>query len=308
MELAVALLVSTLVVLLAVSVYGQSAKTALQAQSTATLIDQQIYGVASLNEQLRLAGLGMTSKPQALLWDRAQLHGLTGIDAAKHLSLVGSHPSKHAIASDQLTVRYVAPADMLDCEGGVVLGPRRARLTDGKMALIDGQVVIERYFVHKEADGSLALRCDAARYVTDEIERDGTRDRRGLGSAYTSAIIDRAVPDRNVRRAHQVRGLGDQGEVILPDIEGFWVRWVGQQADAVRVGRMDEVQPEASIDGVQIAILVQTVSAEAALADVSIFGQRLSVADDLPRKLYQLQIGFVNANSLATANLPVPRE
>ncbi len=307
MELAVALLVSALVVLLAVGFYAQSAKTTLQAQSMAVMIDQHIYGVASLNEQLRLAGLGMTSQPQALLWDREQLHGLTGIDT-KHLSSAGRHPSNLAIASDQLTVRYVAPADMLDCEGSVVLGPRRARLTNGQMALIDGQVVIERYFVNKEADGSLALRCDAARYVTDEIERDSTRDRRGLGSAYTSAIIDRAVADRGVRRANQVRGLGDQGELMLSEIEGFWVRWIGQQAQSVQVGRMDEVQSEMLIDGVQIAILAQELSDADAENSVTIFDQRLSLTEDKPRKLYQLQISFANAGTLSAADLSLPVE
>lgn len=301
-ELMVALFVGALVVLMAVSFYAQSAKTMLQAQSTASSIDQQIYGMASLNEQLRLAGLGIDSEPQALLWERAQVSGLIGIDAAKHLSATGVHPSKHAIASDQLTVRYVAPHDMLDCEGGVVLGPRRARLTNGKMAWIDGQVVIERFFVHKEEDGSLALRCDAARYVIDEIERDGTRDRRGLGSAYTSAIIDQGVADRQVRKAHHIRGLGDNGEVMLADIEGFWVRWMMQQAGDVEVGRMDDVRSGLPVDGVQIAILAQTTDADAA-DSVSVFGQRLSMTQEVPRKLHQMQIAFVN-----TATIPKPKE
>lgn len=297
-ELVVALLVGALVVLLATSFYAQSAKTTVQAQSMATLIDHQIYGLAILNEQLRLAGLGINSEPQALLSELGQLDGLIGIDAAKHLSATGRHPSKSAIASDRLTVRYVAPFDMFDCEGDVVLGPRRARLTNGQMAWIDGQVVIERYFVNKEEGGSLALRCDAARYVTDEIERDGTRDRRGLSAAYTHAIIDRGVANKNVRRAYHIRGLGDTGEVIVSDIEGFWVRWMGYQSTAVQFGRMEDLRLGTTVDGVQIAILMRAMNDQDGSDILSIFGQRLPLpTDGIPRKLHQMQIGFVNAGT-----------
>lgn len=95
---------------------------------------------------------------------------------------------------------------------------------------------------------------------------------------------------------------------MLSEIEGFWVRWIGQQAQSVQVGRMDEVQSEMLIDGVQIAILAQESSDTNDENNVSIFDQRLSFIDDKPRKLYQLQISFVNAGTLSVADLSLPVE
>lgn len=88
----------------------------------------------------------------------------------------------------QLTIQYRAPVDMLDCEGRLALGPRKVvgqsasktseEKTDGNGATtrepitVDGQVIVERYFVSRNADDVLELRCDAMRYVPETIQTD----------------------------------------------------------------------------------------------------------------------------------------
>lgn len=123
----------------------------------------------------------------------------------------------------QLTIQYRAPVDMRDCEGRLVLGPRQVESaylegmqTDpntppkGKTMLVDGQVVIERYFTKKDANGSLQLRCDAGRYVTEHI------------------IKDNATKDSNAHilgANSSIKGIGDEGALVVADIDDFQIQF-----------------------------------------------------------------------------------
>ncbi|OOR84485.1 PilW family protein [Moraxella canis] len=311
MELVVALGLGSLIILMAVSLYASSAKNSAQTYSIAQFIDRETLGIAAMTEQLRLTGIGMMDAP-AVLVNRDELTGITtsqSINLNRQLSQTGGLPSHYAKSSDQLTIRYIAPADMWDCEGDVVLGPRRARLKNGNMSMVDGQVVIERYFVETEADGSLSLRCDAGRYITDDIVRDSTRDRRGISAPYITAIIDTQVSKRfGTDKPHHIRGLG-KGDVILSDIEGFWVQLIVDDGTLRRSMTIEDYQARwygYPIVGVQLAILSRSSPAPNTIKtqDFLIFDDVISPPDDgLPRRLHMMTVNFVNVfqNHLKTS-------
>ena len=110
--------------------YALSAKNSAYTHSIAQFIDRETLGITAMTEQLRLAGIGIIDMP-AVLVHKEQLLGISSsqsINLNHQLSQTGGLPSHYPKSSDQLTIHYIAPADMWDCEGSVVLGPRPARL------------------------------------------------------------------------------------------------------------------------------------------------------------------------------------
>ncbi|MCU4425160.1 PilW family protein [Acinetobacter sp. WU_MDCI_Abxb74] len=91
--------------------------------------------------------------------------------------------SNAAMQSDQLTIQFIAPTNMTNCEGVNVLA---------------GDLIVERYFLRLDTNGSsqqdYALACDAN----------------------TPSSVATAQPTT-------VSGLGDAGQIILPRIDHFHV-------------------------------------------------------------------------------------
>ncbi|MEB3864390.1 PilW family protein [Acinetobacter sp. IK31] len=91
--------------------------------------------------------------------------------------------SNAAMQSDQLTIQFIAPTNMTNCEGVNVLA---------------GDLIVERYFLRLDTNGSsqqdYALACDAN----------------------TPSSVATAQPTT-------VPGLGDAGQIILPRIDHFHV-------------------------------------------------------------------------------------
>ena len=304
MELVVALGLGSFIVLMALSFYALSAKNSAYTHSIAQFIDRETLGITALTEQLRLAGTGIIDMP-AVLVHKEQLLGISSsqsINLNHQLSQTGGLPSHYPKSSDQLTIHYIAPADMWDCEGSVVLGPRPARLKNGKMAMVDGQIIIERYFVQTETDGSLSLRCDAGRYITDDIMRDGTRNRHGISAPYITAVIDAQVNKRfGTDKPNHIRGLG-KGDVILSDIEGFWVRLIVADGSIRHRMTIENYQTHwygYPVVGVQLAILSRSSPAPnvSQTHNFLIFDETISPPNDgLPRRLHTMNVNFVNAS------------
>lgn len=308
-ELLVVLVLILLLSIVMVGVYRTGLDGMVRAQNTATLMDQDTFTV-SMNEQLRLAGtgIGLTSQmqPSAVIIHPAQISMLKSqslpskwLSQSRHTD---ASPHLTHLQSDQLTIWYVAPMDLWDCEGDLVLGPRKARLKDGTMAMIDGQVVIERYFVQGESDGTLSLRCDSAHFVMDAIERDSTRDRRGVSASFMTAIIDAAVTGRGeVSQPWVLKDGNTAGEIIIPNIDGFWVRlMVGSLSQPPKIAQMriHEYQSQSdgqSILGVQYAVISRAslVQQGVQATPIKIFGQEILLPDDqLPRRLHTASLYF----------------
>lgn len=247
MEMMVVLLLSAMIVLMVARLNVVSLQSVLRQERIADEMDHQVFGMQGLMANLRLAGLGIDEtvlidvKPQGILINSSQLSRQKTPDNISSLLTRVEHGwAAHTVrASEQLTIIYRAPLDMWDCEGQIALGPRRVRLKNGEMAQVGGQVVIERYFVGRHQDGGAGLRCDAGRFVPEEIERDGTRDKKARQSSpsFLRAIIDRSA---EVKSANQLVGFGDQGEEIVGGVEGLWVQFGVQKADGIELMSINE--------------------------------------------------------------------
>lgn len=138
--------------------------------------------------------------------------------------------------SAQLVIQYRAPQRMFDCEGREVLGPRPSNVTGAasdplgivvdengntitEQRMIDGDVVVERYFLRKDTTGvavgenaaqALVLACDAGRYGVNNLRQ----------------VRDNAVVLSN---------FGDAGQVLMSRIDHFDIRLGAEVApDRVR--------------------------------------------------------------------------
>lgn len=128
----------------------------------------------------------------------------------------------------QLTIQYRAPVDMLDCEGRLALGPRKVvgqsasktseEKTDSNGATtresitVDGQVIVERYFVASNTDGVLELRCDAMRYVPEVIQTDNhgkPNDAAATTKINAAKITDDSIHNPDNASALVISGIDD---------------------------------------------------------------------------------------------------
>jgi type IV pilus assembly protein PilW len=121
--------------------------------------------------------------------------------------------SNFDLKSGQLTIQYRAPQNMYDCEGKLVLGPRRVKV-GGVLEVIDGQVIIERFYL-KAPDSAkpteLSLYCDAGKYITEIMDN------------YTeqSEAIKKPSPSVDFTTNNVIQYFGDAGAEIITNVDYF---------------------------------------------------------------------------------------
>lgn len=125
------------------------------------------------------------------------------------------------LKSSQLTIQYEAPQNMYDCEGSLVRGPVEIE-REGRLTMIPGQVIIERYFLSEVAQSnksnyesnikSYELRCDAGRYVKEDLTSDELTAQKIAGEDSTILAATR-----------NIRDFGDAGAVVIPRVDYFGV-------------------------------------------------------------------------------------
>lgn len=132
----------------------------------------------------------------------ATVNGLTDLTAIVTSS--GHDSGMKTLKSDQLTIQFVAPTNMANCEG---IDVRR------------GDLVVQRYFL-REDNNSLALACDANTPTPTTIQ-----------------VADPDNPGETVSQANPVNsnptvinGLGGEGQVIIPQVDQFKVLIGGMNA------------------------------------------------------------------------------
>lgn len=226
-ELMISLVLGLLIIAAASQVYVISLRTATVQQAGSSILDANVFGLQQIENNIRMAGLGLSDVAKAGAADSGILAGRDDAAAISTLRANGANLDPKLISrddsgltnttsrgSDQLTIQYRAPANMRDCEGRLVLGPRTGilDLPGNPVVSIDGQIIVERYFV-KDSNGTLELRCDAGLYVSNHIIQDN-----GQGTA--NATILTGANDR-----HNIHGLGDDGALIASDIDDFQVRF-----------------------------------------------------------------------------------
>lgn len=189
-ELMIALLLGMIIMVAVTQVYLMSMRTATNQQAGSSILDANVFGLQQVERNLRLAGLDMSHKSDS----QTKLSGIitsvnnigndnvtlgSGFDATMVTRTSADLPTnvqKATASSDQLTIQYRAPTDILDCEGDLALGPRKAKVYDEEGELIDklvpieGQIVVERYFLKDDGKGNLGLWCDAGRYALEKVE------------------------------------------------------------------------------------------------------------------------------------------
>lgn len=135
-----------------------------------------------------------------------------------NVSIVGGSVAQSA----QLVIQYRAPQNMFDCEGVLARGPRMSNLAGDPLGatvdaagvelkpdrMIDGDVVVERYFLRKDTTGvatgenaasALVLACDAGRYSVNNAKQ----------------IKDNAIP---------LQDFGGAGQVLMTRVDHFDLR------------------------------------------------------------------------------------
>lgn len=171
-ELLIAILIGLIVAAAALQLFVGGVISERMQEAGADLQDSGVFGVEYIARDVRLANFGNDNNP---ILTPATLRGgivLTSGESNANLPLkdVGSElltksgGASNVVGkgSDQLTIQFVAPNDMLNCEGAKV----KAK-----------EYVIQRYFLR--ADGSaanLALACDANKAGSESVSIAGLND------------------------------------------------------------------------------------------------------------------------------------
>lgn len=249
-ELMISLTLGLLISAAVMQVYLTSIKTSSVQSGGTDILEASIFGIQNIEKSIRLSNLGMadsnnpftplagvimtsdTSLVSASQTDKSK-NNMNGIKMGGTATSVGTddidakYLTKSGIAasnitgltSSQLTIQYEAPQDMYDCEGTLVRGPIEIE-RDGRLELIPGQVIVQRYFLREVAQNdksnyesnikSYELRCDAGRYVKEILN---------------SAELDlQKINDSTIlKESRNIRDFGDVGEVVIPRVDYFGV-------------------------------------------------------------------------------------
>lgn len=260
-ELMISLVLGLLIISAVVQVYVISVRTANVQEAGSSILDANVFGLQHIENNIRMAGLGLSDVAKAGAVDSGILVGgkndtaismLRANGAGLRADLVSrdgsdaSTTNTTSSGSDQLTIQYRAPANMRDCEGHLVLGPRTGilDLPGNPVVSIDGQIIVERYFV-RDNGGVLELRCDAGTYVSNHIIQD---DGRGTDGATILTGAD---------KRYNIQNFGDEGVLIASGIDDFQVRFgvaSGPDASGIRYVTPTEYQ---ALGGNRAIITVQ---------------------------------------------------
>ena len=248
-ELMISLTLGLLISAAVMQVYLTSIKTSSIQSGGSDILEASIFGIQNIEKSIRLSNLGMadTNNPLTPLagivmtsdtslvstkTDKSK-NNMNGIKmggtktAAGSLDVIDKYLTKSRIQtsnitdlkSSQLTIQYEAPQDMYDCEGTLVRGPIEIE-RDGRLEMLPGQVIIERYFLKEVAQSDKAnyesniksyeLRCDAGRYVKENLTAD--------------ELVAQKINDSTILKdSRNIRDFGDAGEVVIPRVDYFGV-------------------------------------------------------------------------------------
>lgn len=272
-ELMIAMVIGLILVAAVAQVYVMAIRTGTTQRAAAGILDANVFGLQSVERSLRMSGLGMseTSTANSLcsgivvnandtncfegLGGTSGTNPFQGLDKVKLLTSNDTGIRTQGTPSHempQLTIQYRAPVDMRDCEGRLALGPRKvtanvpSKTPDAQgLTAVDGQVIIERYFVKTTSNG-LELRCDAGRYVIENITTEAPQtDPDKQAAAITTS---------------GVRGLGNDDSLVVAGIDDFDVQLgVKTGNDIQYLNIKDAITAHASspIVSVRLAILAK---------------------------------------------------
>lgn len=263
-ELMIAVLIGLIVSAAAAQIYATSIRTSATQKAAAGILDANVYGLQHIENSLRMAGLGLNgattinsacsgilianptsiSTPEVMqclidqgAFDVPLTQNATWWSWPQPLSGAVA-PNTDNASTPQLTIQYRAPMHMRDCEGNVALGPRRIKgVTRDTGTLqemdVDGQVIVERYFVRRNNDGALELRCDAGRYVVEAVEAELSNEVLSNKHLRDAAII-------GFDAVSQISNFDDEGALVISGIDDFQVKFGVKTAGGIIYQTMAE--------------------------------------------------------------------
>ena len=171
-ELLVALALGIIISAAALQLFMGGVISTRMQQSSAEIQDSGLFGLEYIAKDIRLVNFGNISHPN--LNDKTISGGiiLTTSSTDGDFNIVSDKVSKDnitrsgldsnvSVKSDQLTIQFIAPNDMVNCEGEIVQ---------------KDQFVIQRYFLREDKNGKtgdLALACDANKPGTSVSSIEG---------------------------------------------------------------------------------------------------------------------------------------
>lgn len=323
-ELMIAMVLALIITAAVTQIYITAIRTSSAQRAAAGILDANVYGLQQIEKNLRMAGLGfgdvsklnnlcggilITNGAITTNCDGSPIGGATGgttdpttralKDITNLMTKANGGPTNTSNSnSPQLTIQYRAPETMVDCEGKVALGVRQAVITDANDGLpthVDGQVVIERYFV-KDNNGTLELRCDAGRYITEEIASEPN-----VAAKNQSAVMT---------TSSQVKDFGDDGALVISGIDDFQIRLGVKSSASSGIQHMSianytaSTAPVGQIVSVQLGVLakgqVATSQADAPPSSTyTLFGDSVSINatsdQNFIRRVYESNVMLRNS-------------
>ncbi|PKH64349.1 hypothetical protein CXF61_12000 [Psychrobacter sp. 4Dc] len=239
------------------------------------------------------------------------------------------------LKSSQLTIQYEAPQNMYDCEGSLVRGPVEID-RDGRLTMIPGQVVIERYFLNEVTQSnksnyessikSYELRCDAGRYIKEDLNTAELAAQEISGKDSTKLVATR-----------NIRDFGDAGEVVIPRVDYFGVllgvevvatsptntsvslRYFTPEQYMSFLKTVQQAESSAStstitttdIISAKLSVLVRAdrpITGESGASSFIVFGEKRDLSSDTSsafiRRVYESNIMLRNSRAVKESSIP----
>lgn len=244
-ELMISLTLGLLISAAVMQVYITNVRSVTLQDAGSSIIDSSVFGIPVLEDHIRLANLGLADT----INDTNAGAGVvfTAAGNLKDIKLTGDEEVPLALLtntgdvattgtgnqwsaktatdtpSGQLTIQFRAPQDMFDCEGRPVLGPRAVNINKVKK-VIDGQIVIERYYLNAQdatKPNQLSLYCDAGKYITEYMD-----DYTEQGETDKPATV---LTDKDL-----IKDFGDKGVIVVQNMDYFDILLGTKEASDIR--------------------------------------------------------------------------
>lgn len=353
-ELMISLTLGLLISAAVIQVYLTSVKTSSIQSGGTDILEASVFGIQNIEKSIRLSNLGMadnnnpltplagvvmtsdTNLVSASQTDKSK-NNMNGIKmggtktSAGSLDITDQYLTKSGIQasnitdlkSSQLTIQYEAPQDMYDCEGTLVRGPIEIE-RDGRLELIPGQVIIQRYFLSEVLQNnkfdyesnikSYELRCDAGRYIKESLNANELE----LQNISDSAIL---------KASRNIKDFGDAGAVIIPRVDYFGVLlgveviepsipsvtlryFTPEQYISFLKGLSADSTITTDIISVKLSALVRAdrpLTGETGASNFIIFGEQKALSTDTSkafiRRVYESNIMLRNSRAIRESSL-----
>ena len=320
-ELMISLVLGLLISAAVMQIYLANVRSATLQEAGSSIIDSNVFGIPVIEEHIRLANLGLagtvndTSEGSGIVL--TQTGNLKGIklngNADVPLALLTNTGDVTAVGtgnqwsaktatntpSGQLTIQFRAPQNMYDCEGNLALGPREVNINKVKK-IIDGQIVIERYYLHAQdasKPNQLSLYCDAGKYITEDMDKYSEQGQAGSPSTVLS--------DKNI-----IKDFGDKGIAIVEQMDYFDVLLGTRDGGNIRYYTVKQYKDSLSkpeIISVKIGGVIRSnnvVQTSELNNEFSVLGKNIKLkadATDVEKKY--LRFAFQNEIALRNARL-----